>query len=359
VIPGAPRRPGPVLAVLATIATWMVAVPGAFDAPGTAAPRAAVASPVGAPPPSQTGATPATGSPGAPAVLRPAAFDERGFARAIVRAQALSPTPMPGVRAIIVPHHWPAGQLIVVALRGLAATSDWERVIVVGPDHFRAGRRPAFTTVLDWATGEGAMATDRGTVARLIDSGVVADQPAELAREHGVAGLVPAVARFLPGAAVVAIAVRTDASRREVAALARSIAAEVDGRTVIVASADFAHDVTPRQARANNAESIAMLSALDLEALRAFGDEHVDARGALAVTLTVARDLGATRFVARAATDGSALPGYDGGPVTSYITGYFASWPGAPEAGIIRRHDAGRRSRRHVAPDSTTKEVGP
>jgi hypothetical protein len=74
---------------------------------------------------------------------------------------------------------------------------------------------------------------------------------------------------------------------------------------------------------ANDAVSVRALGNLDLAALRGFGDEHVDARAALAVAITVADAQGASRFELLMRTDGSRLPGYAGGPVTSYISGYY------------------------------------
>jgi AmmeMemoRadiSam system protein B len=122
---------------------------------------------------------------------------------------------------------------------------------------------------------------------------------------------------------VAGLAVRSDATAREIADLAGAIGRVMTPDAIMVVSADFAHGVAPLRARDNDAASIRALESLDLTAVRRFGDEHVDARAALAVGIRVAAALGAGRFELLARTDGSALPGYAGGPVTSYIAGYY------------------------------------
>jgi len=278
-------------------------------------------------------------APAAPALAQ--WFDERSFAVALARAGARPAEPMTDPRVVVVPHYWPAGHMIAAALRDLAATPPssragiaanlaaaadtpgWRRVVLLGPDHPRAGPRVAYTASADWATPYGRVAADRQAVAALRATGLLVDAPRLMALEHGVAGLLPALARLLPGAAVVPLAVRSDARQTEVARLAAAVGALLEPTTVVVVSADFAHDVTPRQARINDARSLRALRSLDTGTVLGFGDAHVDAPAALAVGMTVARGSGATRFVLLERGDGSHLPGYSGGPVTSTISGYY------------------------------------
>ena len=75
--------------------------------------------------------TPHEAGPASAAIARPAHpltfFDDQAFAQALSRAEAADPTPMPGARAVIVPHHWLAGHLILGSLRDLAASGDYRR----------------------------------------------------------------------------------------------------------------------------------------------------------------------------------------------------------------------------------------
>ena len=79
-------------------------------------------------------------------------FDQRGFALAVRSVEARPPEPMPGARAIIMPHHWTAGPLIVGPLRDLAATREVRRVILIGPNHTNSGGSAVITSDGAWST---------------------------------------------------------------------------------------------------------------------------------------------------------------------------------------------------------------
>lgn len=265
-------------------------------------------------------------APALPARAQPAhstpQFDERAFALARARIRG-EPVALPGVRALIVPHHWPAGDLIVRGLRDVAATGEYRRVILVGPDHPNAGGAVATTSRWPWRTPFGTIDPEVTAIQALTHGGLVRAEPTVIGREHSVAGLVPAVAYFLPHALLVPLVVRSDVRRAEAERLAAQLEPWMDERTILVLSVDFAHDLLPHDARRMDAESVAALTALDLDRALAYGNEHLDAPGAVAVTLALMRRLGSTRFQLRADRDGGTLPGYGGGPVTSYISGTY------------------------------------
>lgn len=250
-------------------------------------------------------------------------FDQHAFTLALARHRGAA-VALPGVRALILPHHWPAGDLIVEGLRHLAATADFRRVVLIGPDHPNAGGAAATTSRWPWRTPFGTVAPDDAAIHALVRGGLVRLEPAVLDREHAIAGLVPAIATFLPQGRLVPLAVRSDLRRSEAEHLAARAAPWMDDETVLILSVDFAHDQPPRAARSRDAESVAVLAALDLDRALSFGNEHLDAPGAVAVTLALMRRLGATRFTLLDRRDGSSLPGYGGGPVTSYVSAAYA-----------------------------------
>lgn len=276
----------------------------------------------------------AEGAPAARGAMAADAFDGPAFGRALFRTAGLPHRDMAGARIVLVPHHWPAGELIVQVLRDVAhagpgpgVAGGWRRVVLLGPDHRKAGARAVVTTARDWSTPYGVMPADAAAVADLLRGGQAVADASLLRAEHGVAGLVPALRHFLPGARLLPLAVRGDARAAETAHLAARLAASDRPGTLYVVSVDFAHDVLPMAARRNDAASLTALRSLDAARVRAFGDEHVDARGALATALLLARHIDAERFELLQRRDGSDLAGYAGGPVTSYITGYFAGAP--------------------------------
>lgn len=356
------RRGAAAALVVAAAAPAWALVAGAGDAAGTAGVRAPAApvvaptavlakgsapTPASAPVRAPVTARPASPRPGAttarpPSVstathldaenapLVPAApdvFDAHAFERGRARLVG-APNPMPGARAIVIPHHWPAGALIAAGLRDLAATRRVGRVVLVGPDHAHAGVAPATTAAGGWRTPFGTLAGDAAAVDRLVATGLARRDARLIGQEHAIAGLAPAVRFYFPEAVLVPLAVRNDPPPRELAALGAALAGiaggpAAGGDTVLVLSADFAHVASSAVARANDRVTLDALRALDLGRIRAFDAAHLDGRGALAVVLGALDRLDAARFTLRARSDASELPDVAGGPVTSYVVGYW------------------------------------
>lgn len=250
--------------------------------------------------------------------------DAVAFERAVAGANASPAVPIAGARVVLIPHHWPAGHLALAALRDAAPPpGGWRRAIVLGPDHPNRGATAAATSASDWRSAAGIVRADGAGVAALIGSGAAVRGDALIAAEHGVSGVLPAVRWAMPGALVIPVAVRGDATRAAAARLAAALAPWIDGGTIVVLSVDLSHGLAPSDAARHDAETLAALAALDPERMRGWSDEHLDARGAVRTALALAGRLGATRWVLRERTDGSQLPGYEGGPVTGYAGGYF------------------------------------
>jgi len=257
--------------------------------------------------------------------LRPEEPSARAFGLALAGAERIPAVPAAGVRIVLVPHHWPAGHLALAALRDAQAPpGGWRRVVLLGPDHPNRGRTYATTSRASWHTSAGPVEPDPEGVGRLLAAGA-ADGGQLLRAEHGVSGVLAAVKWAMPAARAVPVAVRGRAAPGEALRLARVLAPIVDPETLVVVSVDFAHGVGTDAARRNDNETRAALAALDARRLLGWSDEHLDAREALAVALALARRIGAQRYVPLQRSDGSELPGYVGGPITSYMTGYYVA----------------------------------
>jgi AmmeMemoRadiSam system protein B len=250
-------------------------------------------------------------------------FDDQAFGQALRRAEAADPAPMPGARAVIVPHHWLAGHLILGSLRDLAASGDYRRIIVIGPNHVNAGGAAVITSDLAWQTPFGLVEPDGEAISRLTSEGVALSEPSVLTYEHSVAGIVPAIAYFLPDVRVVPLVLRSDLTPTEVEALATALAPLLDGGTVLIAAVDFSHYLSAQQARQNDRETLEALQSLDSSRILSFSNEHLDSPASIAAVMETMRLLGATEFELRENINSSDLGGPALPPVTSYVTGYY------------------------------------
>ncbi len=250
-------------------------------------------------------------------------FDDRAFALALARVEASAPDPMPAARALIVPHHWLAGHLILGPLHDLAATGDYDRIILIGPNHTNAGGAAVITSGLPWQTPFGLVEPDAEAIRSLTADSLARSEPDILTYEHSVAGIVPAVAYYLPQARVVPLILRHDLTAADVDRLAAALTPLLDDRAVIVAAVDFSHYLSPGEARQRDGETLEALRSLDSSRLLSFGDEHLDSPASIAALVEVVRRLGATDFTLRDNTNSADLSGPAITSVTSYIAGYY------------------------------------
>jgi AmmeMemoRadiSam system protein B len=250
-------------------------------------------------------------------------FDDRAFSLALARAEATDPSPMPGARAVIVPHHWLAGRLILSGLRDLAASGDYRRIVLIGPDHVNAGDAAVTTSDRSWQTPFGLVQPDAGAIDRLISAGLVRSEPEVLTYEHSVAGIMPAIAYYLPEARVVPLVLRHDLTPLEVKRLAAALAPLLDHSTAIVAAVDFSHYLSTNEARQQDRDTLAALRSLDSSSILSFGDEHLDSPASIGVLMEAMRLVGNTDFVLRENSNSSDMGGSLSAPVTSYIYGYY------------------------------------
>jgi len=271
--------------------------------------------------------TPEQPAPSAVAQAQPAHpltfFDDRAFAAALARAEAADPNPMPGARAVIVPHHWLAGHLILGGLRDLAASGDYRRIILVGPNHVNAGAAAVITSDIAWQTPFGSIEPDAEALRRLLDGGFAQSEPDVLTYEHSVAGIVPAIAYYLPEARLVPLALRRDMTPGEVQRLAAALAPLLDSRTALIAAVDFSHYLSAEEAGQRDGETLAALDSLDSSRILSFGDDHLDSPPSIAVLMEAMRLSGAGEFQLRVNSNSSELGGSALAPVTSYIYGYY------------------------------------
>jgi len=250
-------------------------------------------------------------------------FDERSFAAAEAAAGATPVEPMPDARGLLLPHDWVGGAFITTSLRDLAASRKVTRVILVGPNHTNAGGGAVLTSDLPWETPFGRAEADRGAVTALAAVGLVRLEPNVLTYEHSVAGIVPAVHRYLPEAKVIPLILRGGLSASEVDRLADALTRLMDDGTVLLAAVDFSHGLPASDARERDSETLALLRASDWVSLLRWGNEHLDSPASAAVLMETMGRLGATRFELRENSNSGDVSGDLVSPVTSYVVGYF------------------------------------
>ena len=260
----------------------------------------------------------------------PALFYNDAMFFSSVRAAEALPLPEGDVAGGIIPHDWRGGTYIAWLFRSLAEGDPPGTVILIGPNHDNEGYPGVLTSELPWATAFGAVQPDRESIDALIGEGLVSVDEAVLTTEHSVAGIMPAIAYYLPGARVVPLIMRGDAGPEDAERLGRALAGQLDGDTLLVAAVDFSHDLVSSAAERNNAVTLTALRAGDSAMLFTLDNRYLDSPESIAVLMASMASAGAGPFVLTADTNSAALRGDELAPTTSYLVGYYTAAPGRP-----------------------------
>ncbi|WP_300525304.1 AmmeMemoRadiSam system protein B [Aminiphilus sp.] len=224
----------------------------------------------------------------------------------------------PAVAGGIVPHHDPAGAMMLRFYDALAeAVPAPERIILIAPDHYRAGRSPVSTCGADWLTEFGLLSADREGIAALTGAGLVERQDRLFRSEHGITNHLPLLRRTFPGATVLPLVVRKGLSDLHLLALRKALLPLVERGGLILLSMDLSHGKTPAGAAAEDARTLPVLRELRTPALRGL---DLDCPRGAALLFALLRDLGATQARLLDHTDSCLLLNDGRSPCTSYAT---------------------------------------
>jgi poly-gamma-glutamate synthesis protein (capsule biosynthesis protein) len=208
--------------------------------------------------------------------------DRAMIAEALEKAQDFAPLAQAPL-GLTVPHHLLADQLVAGGIR-LAAGHEYDRVILLTPDHFRRAKTPFATTTRGFETVRGKVASDAEAARALLAATPLAEESCLFAREHGAHALLPFVAEYLPGTPVLTVAISIRSTRDDWEKLAEALTPLVGERTLILQSTDFSHYLPHHGARVRDQQTLNVLASGSLDAIAALNQpEHLDSAGAMYV----------------------------------------------------------------------------
>ena len=219
----------------------------------------------------------------------------------------------------IAPHHGLASEMIARFYDSLPR--DVERVILLGPDHFRAGRRYITICPLPWLTGGVTLQTDAEAVAALTRAGGAAAESLPFRLEHSIGLHIVFISRYFPNAKVTALMVSNAASARELSALVPVLSELLAEKgAVLILSMDFSHDKTPEEARREDDKSIERILSFKTETLM---ELDIDAPAATRLFLEVLKRRGIRDGLVLERANSSEIVDRPDLPCTSYATILF------------------------------------
>jgi poly-gamma-glutamate synthesis protein (capsule biosynthesis protein) len=235
---------------------------------------------------------------------------------AAIEAETPEFVPPAGVTGITVPHHLLAADLIA---RGFWAASagQYERIIVISPDHFHKVGEAFGTTREDLETVFGTLRSDAAGVEAIAASPLVEVLPT-IETEHGVMAVAPFAAHFFPEARVIPLLASVRATEADWDAMAELLLPLLTPRTLVVQSTDYSHYRPIGEAVVRDQESIAAIAAGDPAGISPLlQPAHMDSKAAQYIQMALQRALGARPVIL--ANRNSVEYGGNAGETTSYV----------------------------------------
>ncbi len=253
-----------------------------------------------------------------------------------IEAERPATPPPPGVTGIMVPHHLVAPDLMARAFWA-ASPDDYERIILLSPDHFRAVKGAFGVATVDFDTIFGPVIVDKAGVDHLLATSTKFEEiaPKKVAGEHGFHSLTPLIRKFWPEAQVIPVLGSIHSDLADWRLAADALAPLVTDKTLIIQSTDFSHYLPRAQAVIRDEESLGVIASGSVDEVRQLNQPgHLDSKASLAVNMLLQASLGAAPVII--GNRNQAEYGGDPSNTTSYVA---AIWHRDPAAGARFRYD--------------------
>ncbi len=227
------------------------------------------------------------------------------------------------VTGITVPHHLLASDLIAKGF-WYAAGHDYDRIVVLLPDHFKGAHTAIATTRRGFETVLGPVDVDGEAVDALVDGGQHIAPSDLFEREHGIRALLPFIRHFFPNVPVVPVAIAPGAKKRDWDALVERLKPLLTPKTLIVQSTDFSHFLPMAKAVQRDQEVLNTLSSGSAEEVATLLPvEHMDAIGAQYVQMKLQKDVFGAELIVVANANSQSYTTVEIDETTSYMVQVF------------------------------------
>lgn len=220
----------------------------------------------------------------------------------------------------LIPHHLLAADLIAEFFDNLT-DKKYDRVVLIGPNHFNRGAKNIISGHADWQTPYGTLKADKRLLDKLGTDIDLEINNAVLNQEHSINAEVAFIKKSWPQAEFLPLILNFATKPETAEDLGRKISELTrDKRTLVLASIDFTHNADSQTAQNNDRRSI---NAIQNNRFDEFYSLALDSPASLYALSAYTRLQGA-EFTLLNNQNSALLSGKaELKNVTSYITGYF------------------------------------
>ena len=219
-------------------------------------------------------------------------YDEQSFMKSIKLAQLSDKKSLNGVTGGIVPHHLVAAPMMADFFSQIKSSNTGanpiDTIYILGPNHKRAGEALVQTAIMDWDTPFGIMRANNEALSEISDRISTQNNPVLLEQEHSVSALVPYAKYFFEDSKIVPILLPGSMDYQQCGKLAETInkLAQKES-TLIIASIDFSHYLTPEKAIKNDKHTLELIEDFDYAAIMRLSNDYIDAPQVLVTFLKI------------------------------------------------------------------------
>jgi AmmeMemoRadiSam system protein B len=243
------------------------------------------------------------------------------FLHAIHQAKAQPLTQR--LTGLTVPHHLLAADLIAGAFV-LASQQEYQRIIILSPDHFGRSPTPFAVAIRNFQTVLGEVPVDTAAIDRLRQNPLVSASNL-FSHEHGIRALLPFIAHYFPQARVVAVAIHRLSQPSQWDSLAHTLAPLLTPDTLLLQSTDFSHYLPWEQARRLDQETLRVLSVGDPDGVLGLTQpQHLDSPGAQYLQLRLQKQVHQARPAVVASRNSQEYTAQPLDSTTSYLVQVYS-----------------------------------
>jgi len=231
------------------------------------------------------------------------------------------PTEKKDIKAIIVPHHLIAKNLIAENFNQVK-TNEELTVFLMSPNHFGAGSGGLITSEYSWKTPYGTLEPDLDMINLLKRDQVINIDEKPFLNEHGISGIVPFIKRNLPNAKILPIITKDITRESDLQNFIETLSDNLPEKYLFVASLDFCHNTDSDLCDRNDEKSLNIIQKFDYAN---FSEVDVDSPKTLKINMEILEKVGYKKFELLKNTNSTKiLNNPDLEEVVSYLVGYFS-----------------------------------
>lgn len=225
------------------------------------------------------------------------------------------------VIAGVVPHHLLAADMIAEFYYNLE-DKDYDTIVLLGPNHFGAGKANIITSTKDWFTPYGILQTDKELIKGLLEKNSNFKIEDDIFyNEHSINSEVSFIKKTFSEAKLIPLILRADIGQAGAQELAEELLSLSEEKNILVlASVDFSHGKNHFEAEKQDSNSITALKNLSLNNVY---DLDVDSPASIFTLLSYVNKKNGSFQLLNNSNSALLLDDKKIENVTSYVTGYF------------------------------------